>query len=150
MCPYNVAYVDTYHQTIISNLQRASSKILPRNRFKKFLKPKWTAEVAPFHAAMRAARVMWIKRGRPRDENDTSYTNYKQAKTIFRNKLRNVYLKVELDFFQEIDNAASVDHNKFWSLIKRNKRSVLRGRHKTMLCIRQYVRLDSNVFIYLP
>ena len=45
---------------------------------------------------------------------------------MFCNKLRNVYLKVELDFFQEIDNAASVNHNKFWSLIKRNKRSVLK------------------------
>ena len=51
--------IDTYYQTIISILQRASSKTLPRNRFKKFLKPKWTTEVAPFHAAMRAARVMF-------------------------------------------------------------------------------------------
>ena len=104
--------VDTFYITIISKLQSASMKTLPKQRYKKHLKPKWSTEVAPFHASMRAARLVWIRRGRPRNNDDESYINYKNATRIFRNKLRNVFAQIELDLYNDIDTAASVDYLK--------------------------------------
>ena len=67
--------IDNYYIFIVEELQQASFKTIPLCRFQKHVKPKWSSEVAPFHAAMRAKRILWIRAGRPRDnENPRLYS----------------------------------------------------------------------------
>ena len=70
---------------------------------------------------MRAIRIAWINAGRPRGQGNPLFAEYKNAKKIFRNKLRSLYRSLESEFFNEIDKAANCDQSLFWNLINRNK-----------------------------
>ena len=103
-------------------MQCASAKTLPKSSIKKHIKPRWSTHIAPYHAAMRAARVTCA---------------YKDAKCIFRKKLRSVYTDIESDFFKEVEHASETDQNLFWALLKRNKQCT--GRVSELI-------VDGNVY----
>ena len=86
---------------------------------------------------MRAARVIWLKAGRPRGRENPLYCAYKDAKCIFRKKLRSVYADIERDFFKNVEHAAETDQSLFWALLKRNKQC--RGRVSELI-------VDGNVY----
>ena len=92
-------------------LLNASNTTMPKQKYtKKHVKPKWSSEIAPFHAAMRAMRVVWINAGRPRGHDNPLYHDYKNAKRTHRNKLRFLYNELDRQFFFSVlDKSADTD-----------------------------------------
>ena len=153
-CP---ADIDTFYQHLIQSLQHAGELTLPMCRFKKHIKPKWSSEVAPYHAAMRAARIIWIKAGRPRSSENPLLSDYKNAKRVFRRILRNLYISLEREFLNEIDKSAETDQHLFWNLLNRNKSrkskySEMTVNNKTYRTPREITQMWADYFsdLYSP
>ena len=113
--------IDTFYKSLISNIQEASSSTRPKCHYKKHIKPKWSQEVAPYHAAMRATRITWINAGLPRGSNNPVFKDFKDAKRILRKNLRNLYISLENEFFNDIDKSAETDLHLFWNLLNCHK-----------------------------
>ena len=49
----NINDIDEYYKSLVTCMQCASAKTLPKSSFKKHIKPQWSTHIAPYHAAMR-------------------------------------------------------------------------------------------------
>ena len=114
--------LNSYYNSIVKSLHKAAEDTVPKIRFSPFLKPRWNTDIAAFHAEMREKRRAWIQSGRPRGRHFIQFVEYKEAKRIFRAKLRNLYVEIEQEFYASVDEAASIDHNLFWCLINRKRK----------------------------
>ena len=116
------ADLDAYYASIVNGLRDASEYTIPKSRFSPFLKTRWNPDIAPLHAEMRHKRRAWIAGNRPRHRDSPLFHEYKNAKRVFRSKLRNIYKSLEREFYASVDEAACVDQNLFWSLINRKRK----------------------------
>ena len=116
------ADLDAYYASIVKVLRDACDETIPKSRFSPFLKPRWKSDIAPLHAEMRLRRRAWIAGNRPQHRDSPLFHEYKNAKRVFRSKLRNIYISLEREFYASVDEAACVDQNLFWSLINRKRK----------------------------
>ena len=69
--------IDNLYDDIVQIINTASDKCLPRSKgYKQFLKPYWNASLNELHDAMKAKRLIWLQRDRPRGDNYESYKQY--------------------------------------------------------------------------
>jgi hypothetical protein len=66
-------------------------------------------------------RIRWIKEGRPRGMQHTSYAEYKRAKRHFRRCQESASQEFIRKTYEDIDSAAGIDIRLFWKLIRRQK-----------------------------
>lgn len=108
--PYAPDRIQKRYDNIVYNII-TSSEILPKSKFRRFLKPYWDQGLKDLHATMRQTRRLWIAEGRPRGKNYVSYRKYKRAKSLFRSQHRKCAenylssLNAEIDEIAEIDSA---------------------------------------------
>ena len=119
--------VVNFHNILVNEMKTCSDHHVPNVKFKKHLKPYWKAEnyiLRQLHQIMRTKRITWLREGRPRGHEFISYVEYKYAKRDFRKKMRELAFKDEQQFYEEIEQASSIDQNNFWRLInsKRKKK----------------------------
>ena len=109
--------IDQAYTVLVSQVTAAAEKSLPKKSFKRFLKPYWNLELQGHHRKMKLYRNAWVKCGKPRQPNQTTYTDCKSARRNFRQchrKHANAYLQGQLE---EIDRLAEVDSAHFWWLV---------------------------------
>ena len=114
--------IDQAYSVLVSEVTTAAEKSLPKKSFKRFLKPYWNLELQGLHRKMKLYRNAWVKSGKTRQPNQTTYTDYKSAKRNFRQchrKHANVYLQGQLE---EIDRPAEVDSAHFWRLVNARRK----------------------------
>ena len=110
--------IDQAYTVLVTEVIAAAQKCLPKKSFKHFLKPYWNQELKDLHKKMKLYRSAWIKCGKPRQPNQTTYTDYKRAKGCFRQchkKHVHAYLQ---GLIEETDRLAEVDSAHFWRLVK--------------------------------
>ena len=114
--------LDQTYTNIINSITAASDLILPRTKFRPYLKPYWDSTLKDLHAVMREKRRQWHRAGRPRGNRHSSYKDYKTAKCLFRAHHRrcadNFLREIDID----IDQAAEVDSALFWKKINCRKK----------------------------
>ena len=114
--------IDQAYTVLVTEVIAAAQKCLPKKSFKHFLKPYWNQELTDLHKKMKLYRSAWIKYGKPRQPNQTTYTDYKRAKRCFRQCHRkhvHAYLQGQIE---EIDRLAEVDSAHFWRLVKARRK----------------------------
>ena len=102
-----------------------SSEILPKSKFRRFLKPYWDQGLKDLHATMCQTRRLWIAEGRPRGNNYDSYRKYKRAKSLFRSQHRKCAENYLSSLNAEIDKIAEIDSAYFWKKINGRRKMSL-------------------------
>ena len=121
----NIEDIEQYYDTIRRTMLQSSDKWVPMCKYKRYLKPYWKSEggiLKTLHSEMRNARIDWIRQGKPRGLQHPTYCEYKKAKKIFRNKMRELKARSENDFYSEIEQAASVNQDQFWKLVNSKRK----------------------------
>ena len=114
--------VDQRYKNIVSCIQNVSDRVLPKTKFRSFLKPYWDQRLKDLHAVMRQRRRNWILAGKPRGDNDESYRQYKHAKRQFRYQHRKCAENYLNELNKDIDDAAELDSAFFWKKINRKRK----------------------------
>ncbi|XP_060064698.1 uncharacterized protein LOC132545047 [Ylistrum balloti] len=116
--------IETFTSDLVGVIKEASLTSLPVKKFRTFLKPYWKGQLKDLHKKMWNLRCVWVKLGRPRGDNSESFRLYKEAKCNFRRahrRLSEEHLQKQND---DVAEAAEVDQQTFWTLVKRRcKRS---------------------------
>ena len=68
---------------------------------------------------MRNKRTLWILENRPRGECFVSYSQYKEAKRLFRQYHRKCAENYLRSLNEEVDRAAGVSSEYFWKLVNK-------------------------------
>lgn len=101
-------HVDESIETLIELLQHHSSK-LPHNKTAGHTKPYWTRDLSRLARAKKKAWKEWVANGRPRDDQNTLWTTYKNSKRTFRQEQRRAQLRNETDFLRNLEKASEID-----------------------------------------
>ena len=102
---------------IVNVITSVTDSVLPKTKFRPYLKPYWDTSLKDLHASMRENRRKWIKDGRPRGNMHQSYRLYKTAKCLFRAHHRRCAEKFQTELNIEIDQAAELDSALFWKKV---------------------------------
>lgn len=114
--------LDQTYTTLVYEIKKATQTSFPKKKFKRFLKPYWNQELGNLHREMKIKRGAWIKDGKPRNPNYSSYFQYKSAKRDFRRshrKFSDLFLKEQNE---EIDRLAELDSGLFWRLVNNRRK----------------------------
>jgi exonuclease III len=77
--------INTYSAENFNAVIKKSTKLtIPMCSYNPHTKPYWNSTVNDAHKNEMELRIRWIKEGRPRGMQHTSYTEYKRAKHHFR------------------------------------------------------------------
>ena len=114
--------IDQRHKNIVSCIQDISDNVLPKTKFRSFLKPYWDQKLRDLHAVMRQRRRSWIVAGKPRGDNHVSFREYKNAKCQFRSQHRKCAEKYLNDLNKDIDEAAELDSAFFWKKVNKKRK----------------------------
>ncbi|MES9994111.1 MAG: reverse transcriptase family protein [Candidatus Thiodiazotropha sp.] len=137
--PYASDRIQQRYDNIVCNIISCSDEILPKTKFRRFLKPYWDQSLKDLHAIMRQARRLWIAEGRPRGNNYDSYRQYKRAKCLFRSQHRKCAEKYLASLNAEIDQIAEIDSAYFWKKIN--------GRRKLSLaCTGSEIEFRGHIY----
>ena len=115
--------IDNLYESIVSSIEYASRICLPNSSYRPYLKPYWSAELRRYHVVMRYKRRVWIESGRPRGNDYTSYSEYKEAKRQFRKLHRNCSCNYLQEINRNIDAAADIDSPYFWRLFNSKRKN---------------------------
>jgi hypothetical protein len=119
----NITDIDSCYNYISQIINKANANIIPKPKFKKYLKPYWTASLTTLHKEMINKRHIWINNKRPRDKNTKSYRDYKQSKSNFRRHHRVQVTEYLRQTEADLDKYAEIDSIQFWKIIKSRRKS---------------------------
>ena len=108
---------------MVTSIVHISDSVLPKTKFRHFLKPYWNQQLKYLHAVMRHRHHEWIIGGRPRNNDHSSYHRYKGAKCLFRSQHRKCAQNYLNELCREIDDAAELDSAFFWKKINNSLKS---------------------------
>lgn len=119
-CDYSQLSNDEYYQVLVKAANMAASFAIPHTKFNPHLKPYWY-KVKVFHDDMCKLRKVWIQNGKKRG-CDPHFRSFKEAKRIFRLKLRLEKEAEDRQFYEGIDESAEIDLELFWRYVKKMKK----------------------------
>ena len=114
--------IDDLLQRTIECIINTANRNLPKVQFSKTIKPYWSDVLANLNETQKVAWRRWVTQGRPRDMNNTSWLQYKEAKRCFRAALRDAEKRYDRKCIDELCNSQTVDHKYFWRLINKHKK----------------------------
>lgn len=109
-------------KAVIGCMQKIS-KNLPHSKYNKHTKPYWRYNSQVLNAVVKEKRKTyknWCQIGRPRGDN-TLFSEYKEAKRVFRQQQRSAQMQYEQDMIEEIENEKELNGNFLWYLLKKAK-----------------------------
>lgn len=115
--------LDRTYSHIADSIINASDLMLPKSKFRPYLKPYWDRALKDLHAGMREKRRKWISEGRPRGTTFLSYKEYKTAKSLFRAHHRRCVENFLMELNFEIDEAAEVGSAVFWKKVNSKRKT---------------------------
>ena len=113
--------IDCVYSDIVSLINEANDKCLPKSKFKHFLKPYWDDELKQVCKLSKTKRRNWISDGKPRGMEHSSYAEYKNAKRILRKTHRKKVQQYMSKQYDELDRYADIDSTLFWKCINRRR-----------------------------
>ncbi len=117
--------VESYYHKLINCMTAAAQKTVPMRRYNKHLKPRWKTEVEQFHTEMLEKRKPWVDAGKPRSDSDPLYRQYKEAKRIFRRRLRQVMAQDERQLYEDLEERnPDTDAKSLWAHVRRKRGGV--------------------------
>ena len=114
--------IDDLLQRTIECIINTANRNLPKVQFSKTIKPYWSDVLTNLNETQKVAWRRWVTQGRPRDMNNTSWLQYKEAKRCFRAALRDAEKRYDRKCIDELCNSQTVDHKYFWRLINKHKK----------------------------
>jgi len=96
---------------------------LPLRRYNKSLKPYWTKMLTELSQNQKTAWHQWVDQGRPRDETNIAWQNYKRAKKQFRASQREAESSYRRRCIDELCQSQTVDQKYFWYLVNNTRKS---------------------------
>jgi hypothetical protein len=98
---------------------------LKKSKYSKGLKPYWNETLKTQFKAKNDLWKKWQEDGSPK--SGITYNEYRQAKRVFRQELRNAKLAYEKSEMQNICQSGTIDPTHFWLLVNKPK-----IKHKTI------------------
>ena len=118
--------IDSAFERLILAIHEVS-KTLPHTRSRKNIKPFWDRNLNLLKYNKVESYRSWVADGRPREPDNVLYQKYKSDKKIFHRYIKNVSKKYENDEILEAVRTAELDHNTFWKMISKARRSQIKG-----------------------
>ena len=119
--PGNHDQIDALIDLLVNTLTTAD-KVIPRSKYKKHLKPYWTAELKELKREKMHWFRIWKEGGRSTDNNDPVRIQMKRSKNLFAKRLRAISKQYENQSIAEAANLAEVDRDQFWRLFRRTSK----------------------------
>ena len=113
--------VNDFYEELINSIKKAD-QILPRVKYKSYIKPFWNEELKVLRKSVMAARAEWKQAGSPRQRSSILYMKYKKLKCEYRREQRRAIWEFQRKEFNEIGNTQDLDNEKFWRLINNKAR----------------------------
>ena len=98
-----------------------ADKIIPRSKPKTRPRPFWNQTLSILKREKVTAYREWKAAGSPRTLSDRTWVNHKNAKKSFRREIKKVQRDHEQKEISNLVEAAGIDKNKFWRLLKRKR-----------------------------
>ena len=95
---------------------------LPQTKFNKAFKPYWGEALQSLSKEKKISMREWEKAGRPRDQENTAYIRYKEAKRNFRREQRAKICDYEKECLQKIAESQDLDQRFFWHMVNKHKK----------------------------
>ena len=111
-------FVDDLTRTV-----NEASGTLKQTKFSKALKPYWNVVLSELIKKKKATYRQWVNAGRPRDENNLIWKEYKCAKKEFRRCQREAIYNYEISNMEQLAASCTLDQRYFWYTMNKNKLS---------------------------
>ena len=121
---HNICSMSDLESTIIQFnkvLITSAKESIPRVKSKPYLKPYWSKSFKQLHYDVRKFRREWLRAGKPRNQSDQFFRNYKEAKRKFRKELRKKALENELKVNSDMQQIYKYDKSGFHKCISRKR-----------------------------
>ena len=115
--------ISEYYDLLVKIMRDTAINGIPACCYKKSLKPFWNDNVKMAHKNMKAERLKWLQKGKPRNE-DPNFRLYKESKHTFQRVFRQAKLQWELDEYNDIEQSAEINQKHFWALINKKRKSI--------------------------
>ena len=102
-------------------LVKRHERAVPKSRYKCNVKPYWCPELNALKREKVQAYRNWCGAGRPRDPQSPEYIANKQAKNLFRKRIKRISREYDESKIEEAIKSAELNHSVFWKLLKREK-----------------------------
>ena len=123
--------IDDVYKIIVDTITTANKTLIPKPRYKPYIKPYWNKTLSVLHKNMIYKRNKWLNENRPRGAQFKSYAEYKQTKSEFRRRHRECVVDYMKSMEAELDKSAEIDSNAFWKIVnKRRKKSTTTHIHQ--------------------
>ena len=102
---------------------KQAAKQIPSAKFRKHLRPYWNARMNELKKEKVQSFRLWSSNGRPRQEGNVLWINYKRAKKLFKHELKTLSKSYEDDQISQVVRATEADRGIFWKLVKKSRKS---------------------------
>ena len=103
-------------------LKSAENETVPKTKFKSYLKPFWKS-LKSFHEESRRCRLVWIRHGRPRENSNKYFQEYKNAKRLFRREMRRKRQQEESMKFESMEEIFETDRGGFYKALAKLRKT---------------------------
>ena len=100
---------------------KAQETQVPKSRFKRHIKSYWCPELNQLKRVKVQAFRAWVAAGRPRESNNEYYTANKDAKKVFRKRLKQISREYDECKIKDAVRKSEIDHTTFWKMLRRER-----------------------------
>ena len=102
---------------VLIDVMNRCSDSLPKKGFDGRLKPYWNHSLACISKRKKQIFKIWKMAGRPRDESNVIWIEYKKVKTMFRKEQKSAIYQYEIENMKNFAKHAEVDSSFFWYMV---------------------------------
>ena len=122
MCENDID-MNRFVQCLTEQMRNAGSN-LPTIQFNKSAKPFWNETVKALKDAAISTHKSWVEAGKPRDQENCLYKEYKAAKKLFQKSYDRAERDYELKEMDDFANKGELDQKYFWHFWNKMKHRV--------------------------
>ena len=115
--------IDKVISTINSILIKAA-RVVPKSKFKAHLRPYWNKELSELKFIKVQKYKTWVDAGRPRDQSNPVWRDYKASKKMFVKTLRRLSKQYDNEQVVQAVEASNIDRGLFWRLVKKSRKGI--------------------------
>ena len=112
--------IDSLMQELLDNI-REHELVIPKSRFRRHIKSYWCPELNELKRVKVHAFRNWVNAGRPREATNALFMANKQAKKVFRKRLKQIAKEYDEDKVNKAVQSAELDNKVFWKMLKRER-----------------------------
>ena len=106
----------------VSHLKITADKTIPTRVFKPVRKHYWNPTLTSLNREVKTCWRKWLYEGKPRDNNNQFFKDYKKAKYNFRKAQRQAIHEDEVNDFVKLERQHDIERSKFYNRISKLKK----------------------------